>query len=290
MSTIPYTYSVLRYLHDPAAGEMLSVGVAVYAPGAPYVAARLDHHYERLSQAFADFDGDHYRKSLRQFEAAIDRLRNGWAAGLPSSWELPPDVGSLTGQIWPDAGLSFRFGPVLAGVTKDLEEALSSLFTRMVTSQYVRGQAERRSDEGVWSVYQRPLARQAVARALRPKLFATPEFKLEFDHAFKNERWHVLQPVSMDYVRADSLQAKAARWLGNAMALQGHPELGKLYLLLGAPHLEANRAAYVKAKNLLHKIPVPHELIEEDAADDFAGELADYMRQHGILDNPAGEE
>src|SRR5438132_1459647 len=63
--------------------------------------------------------------------------------------------------------------------------------------------------------------------------------------------------------------------------LRGGPM--RLYLLLGPTHLEANRAAYVKAKNLLHKIPVPHELIEEDAAEDFARELADYMRRYGII-------
>ena len=63
----------------------------------------------------------------------------------------------------------------------------------------------------------------------------------------------------------------------------------RLYLLLGPTHLEANRAAYVKAKNLLHKIPVPHELIEEDAAEDFARELADYMRRYGIIGSPDRE-
>ena len=67
------------------------------------------------------------------------------------------------------------------------------------------------------------------------------------------------------------------------MALEGSPELGRLYLLLGPPHLEMHRTAYVRAKNLLHRMPIPHELVEEDEAGDFAKQLADYMRQHGVL-------
>src|SRR5713226_287713 len=145
MNAIPYTYSVIRYVHDPAVGESLNVGVVLYARAVPFVAARLDHHYERLSHAFAEFDGDHYRKTLRQFEAAIGRLQREWFGALPSLVELPADVAGLGALVWPDVGLSFRLGPVLAGLTNDPEEALSSLFTRMVTSQYTRSQVETRS-------------------------------------------------------------------------------------------------------------------------------------------------
>jgi len=288
MSAIPYTYSVIRYVHDPAVGETLNVGVILYAPSVPYVGARLDHHYERLSHAFAEFDGDHYRKTRRQFEAAIGRLRSHWNGTLPALLNLPSDVGGVGALIWPDAGVSFRFGPVLAGLADDMDEALSALVSRMVTSQYERPHVEKRSDEAVWSVYHRPIAQKAINKVLRPKLFTTPEFELGFEHSFKNERWHVLQPVSMDYAKPEALQAKATRWLGNAVALKDHPDLGKLYLLLGPPQLEAHRAAYVRAKNLLHKIPVPHELVEENDAEEFARKLAAYMREHGVIGDVDG--
>jgi hypothetical protein len=94
----------------------------------------------------------------------------------------------------------------------------------------------------------------------------------------------------LDYVRGESIQTKAARWLGNAVALEGHPELGKLYLLLGPPQLEENRASYVRAKNLLHKMPVEHELVEEKDADEFARGLADYLRAHGVVAAADSEE
>jgi hypothetical protein len=86
----------------------------------------------------------------------------------------------------------------------------------------------------------------------------------------------------MDFVKAESLQEKATKWLGNATALKGHPQLAKLYLLLGEPRLESHRQAYDKAKNLLHKMEINHEIVEEREAEAFAHELAVFMKEHGI--------
>jgi hypothetical protein len=283
MSTIPYTYSVVRYVHDPSAGEMLNVGIVLYAPAVPFVEARFEHRYTRLSRAFAGFDGDGYRTSVRRFERSVEHVRECWRDSFPALHEFPVDVGALAAKIWPDAGLSLRLGPVLAGVTDDPADTVDALFSRLVTSRQPHGQEERRTDKDVWSVYQRPLTLQAVSRALRPKTFGTPDYRLGFEHAFKNERWHVLQPVSMDYARPEYLQEKAMRCLGQASVLKGNPELGRIYLLLGAPHQRSHREAYEKAKRLLRQMPVEHELVEEDRAEEFAGKLAEYIRAHGIV-------
>jgi hypothetical protein len=120
------------------------------------------------------------------------------------------------------------------------------------------------------------------ATGLVPKSFAGPEFEIKFDHAFQNRRWHAVQPITMDFVKAESLQEKATKWLGNATALKGHPQLAKLYLLLGEPRLESHRQAYDKAKNLLHKMEINHEIVEEREAEAFAHELAVFMKEHGI--------
>jgi hypothetical protein len=121
-------------------------------------------------------------------------------------------------------------------------------------------------------------------------VLTTPEVEVKFNHAFKNEKWHVLQPLSMDYKRKENIQNKATRWLGNAVALEATPELGTLYLLLGPPVLETHRVAYTKAKNLLHKIKIKHELIEENEAENFADEISEYMRKHNIGEGEANTE
>jgi hypothetical protein len=142
MSAIPYTFAVLRYVHDPAAGEMLNVGVVLCAPAQRYVSARLEHRYERLSNAFAGFDGDHYRKTIRQFEAALRQLQERCKSGSRDIQTPPTDAGAVVTSIWPDVDLSFRAGLVLAGLTNDLDGTLERLFERMVTSQQKQRQAD----------------------------------------------------------------------------------------------------------------------------------------------------
>jgi hypothetical protein len=284
MSKVPYTFTVIRYVHDRGAGEALNIGVVLYAPTVQFIGLEVEPRFERLSKAFGGFDGDAYRRTLRHLADAVERLQREWEH-LPEIRHLPTNAGGLLRLIWPDTDLSFEPGPVLAGVAVEpLPQVVSELFGRMVTSQAPgRGEAERRTDEEIWAVYQQPFRAQKISHLLAPKVFKAPEFELKFDHAFQNTLWHVVQPVTMDFVKPESLQDKATRWLGNATALHGHPHLGRLYLLLGRPQLESHHDAYVKAKNLLHKMPVNHELVEEHDASSFAETLASFMKQHGVV-------
>jgi hypothetical protein len=280
--SVAFTYRILRYIHDPAAGETLNIGVILYAPTTSYVDAMIDTHYERLSNTFSGFNGENFRQVLRRFEVAVDRFRETRINVLPLLAH-PDSVDQITRQIWPDEDLSFRFGPTLGGITESPEDELGEIFERMVLSQYPRDEKPHRTDDEVWTVYRRPLAEKAVTSALRPKAISTKDFQIVFDYAFSNRHWHALQPISLDVVRAESIQRKAAQWLGNCTALQGNTELTQLYLLLGEPHLHAHKAAYEKAKNILHRIPLKHEIVEEKDASSFADDLRSYMRQHSVL-------
>jgi hypothetical protein len=166
----------------------------------------------------------------------------------------------------------------MGGLSDDLPGTLAVLFDRFVTSQSQRSQLEMLTDEQVWSTVRSRLA-PAVTRALRPKKFETNDFSIEFLHAFSNERWHLVQPLSMDYARSGLIQEKAAKWLGNATALKDDPEARQstLYLVLHRPSLERHVTAYVKAKNLLHKMPIKHEMFDDEEIDSLSEELAGHL-------------
>ncbi len=289
MSKIAYTYSVVRYTHDPSAGETLNIGVLIYAPDVSYLGVRMEPRFKRLSDAFAEFDGEQYRRTLRRFEQALDNIWNNLVGGLPGMFDLPSDAGRLVAQVWPDQELSFRIGPTLAGVTDDPEQTLESLFRRMVLDQYERPVTENRNDEDVWRRYYNPIPTEA-RKALREKIITTEDYELKFPHAFKNGRWHLLQPVTLDYTRTTEIQEKASRWLGKATLLRDESEVAKLYLLLGAPRHEEQLRAYTKAKNILHKIAIPHQIVEENEAADFADYLLDYMKEHGVVADESERE
>jgi hypothetical protein len=252
------------------------------APSVKFVGVRFDHLYERLSDTFSNFDGEHYKRAIRRFEEVIHQISEKPEDRLFEMRDIPSDAATLGAKLWPDKSLSFQIGPVLAGVTETPVATLDLLFERMVASQYTRRKTEKRSDDDIWKVYQRPLTRQKVNRFLEPKKVVTDKVEVKFDHAFKNERWHILQPISLDLVRKESIQKKAAQWLGTAMAIKDDPEVGTLYLLLGSPSTRSasHLAAYKRAIKLLEEMPIQHTLVEEDQADTFARNLAEEIERH----------
>ncbi len=92
---IPYTYCVLRYVHDPAAGEALNVGVLAYAPSEHWVARQIEQRYARLSATFRGFNGHQYRAASRRTLSAVEALRARWRDALPSIDHTPHTVDSV---------------------------------------------------------------------------------------------------------------------------------------------------------------------------------------------------
>jgi len=281
MSRRNYTYSVLRYVHDPTAGEIMNIGVVIYSQQAAFIDAELMFQYQRLSDAFAGFDGDGYRRSLRAFTEAIATLRDELFSSLLAPKDLPKDASELIERIWPDRQLSFIAGAPLTGMSEDLPATLRQLYDRFVTSQYDRIRDEWRTDEEVWESFRRRFHGTVITKALRPVKVQTTNLSASFV-GFKNEQWHLLQPISLDFARESSIKRKAKEFIGEFVELADSAEIqsGKVYLLLGAPSHPQFQKAYESAKQMLMKIPVNYKLVEEIDAEAFAVEIADYVREH----------
>lgn len=285
MNKVAYTYCLVRYVHNPALGEQLNVGVVLYAPSEKFFAGRFDFHFERLSKTFADFNGNHYRDSVRNLETAFlafaDDLQQ--PHGLFGEEKPFQDVKQILKLVMPEQTLSLQFSEMFGGITDDAKQELDFVFERAVKSQYPRSRKERRSDKQVWTEYQRHLAGKRINPYLAEKRFIADDYQLKYEHAFKNDKWHLLQPVTFDYTSAQYLQERAVKILGDTELLKEQKDFSRIYFLLGRPSLEKHQSAYIKAKNLLNRISVKKEVIEETEADEFAAELADYMKKHGVI-------
>ena len=281
-----YSYAVIKYVHDPVADEALNIGVIVYSLESRFVEVKVEYNFERYSQAFANFDSQRYRQILHEFEAAVENISEHLSGG-DLFRDVPADAAGLVSRIWPDTYLSFRSGSTLRGLTTNLTTIAAELFERFVESQYAASRQVRRTDEEVWSTYRRKLAGTVVPRMLHEKTFATDSLSLTFQHCIRNERWHILQPISFDYARSNSIAETAAKWLGETTVLADNADIrsSKLYLLLGAPHEKKFLDAYRRAKKILAKIPIPHAVYEEHQADEFAADIS----EHVVVNSEAAE-
>jgi Protein of unknown function (DUF3037) len=283
MNKFGYTYCLVKYVHNPAAGEMLNIGVLLFSEEEKQIVGKFEIHHERLSSAFANFDGDHYRFVIKNLEHSVSQLNDRFK---PSLFQREfEDIKGIFRSLVPDLGLSIQFGNVLAGITSNLEDESEHIFNRLITSQIPQKEKKSRSDEEVWTIFNKPLSQNQVTKYLKPKHFTSNEYDLKFEHTFKNEKHHILDPVTMDYAQAESIQNRAIKILGQTTTLEGNPEIGKLYILLGAPKKTSHINAYIKAKNLLNKISIDKEIIEENEAADFAKEITSYMKEHGVFEN-----
>ena len=61
----PYSFSVLRYVHDPVTQEFVNIGVALYSQQVGFLRAICTTRYARITQMFTSIDGNRFRQLAR---------------------------------------------------------------------------------------------------------------------------------------------------------------------------------------------------------------------------------
>lgn len=286
MSRFEFSYAVIRYRRDVASGEALNVGIVAYAPECGQVFVHLCPRYSRLSDAFAGFDGEMHRSVMARLKTGLTAVARPLSEGLYQLEERErfPDVEALLRAVWPDQGLAYWGAPALFGVAEDLDAEGMRLYDRFVSSQSEHPENEPRRDEAaVWDDFARVLTARGVRRdILAPKAFGPAQ--VEFEHAYKNGKWHVIEPVSLDYLNPGHIKERAILTFGKVAAVSREEELGSVTVLVGRPRrIEADRR-YHEAMRLLTDLPGGlTRVVEEDNIESFAAQVEADLRSHNLL-------
>jgi hypothetical protein len=183
-------------------------------------------------------------------------------------------------MVLPADDSAFQFSSAGVGISRDLKKTLAELFDRYVEQYSSYPDLPRRDDDEVWRVFREPLERKHVAGWLAPKRIVARDYDYEFQHSWKNEMWHVCEPVSFDLIDGGSMLDKANRWVGRATSLADSSESFKIHVLLGEPQDPRLRGTFVKAQNILNKMPGHKEFVRESEADEFAEEVSREIKTH----------
>lgn len=122
---LPYSYVVLRYVHDIVRGEFANVGVVMFAPNSPFLRGRFSSDFRRLRAIFGGIDEAHLSSMLQH----LDRAFAGFQPSRPSAKR---DITQLVQQLLPADGSSLQWSPPGGGVTADASGTLDYLFQRFV--------------------------------------------------------------------------------------------------------------------------------------------------------------
>ncbi len=275
-----YTFTVLRYVHDITSGEFVNVGVALYAREANYLGAICTPRYGRVSRVFLDIDAEHFRSLMRFIQARFEEQAESLQRVTLPFVTSPKSVVEIAQNILPLDDSSLQWSEPGAGVTEDPAGTLEMLYDRMVQRYEHRVKLSSREDEEIWRPFKKELETRHVLAHLRSKRIVAKDYDYEFEHARKNGVWNMYEPISFDLLHAETILDKANRWLGRGWNLNDAPEEFKLYMLLGEPRDEKLKSAFVKAKNILNKMPIEKEFVAEHEAADFSRELANEIKQH----------
>lgn len=281
MNVYPFQFAVLRYIHDPMTQEFINVGVVIYSREARYLRAQINNRYIRLSRTFLAVNGDFYRRIAEHIERRLDRMHEQFQQ-MELFGDLPLQIETVLQQVLPVDDSSLTFEGYGAGLSTDLDEELTKLYDRMVERYIEKEDLPSRSDDDIWQVYREHLDRVQVTPSLASNVsIGVPNYDFVFHRAWKNERWHPIQPVSLDLMQSRTILEKANTWIGRATMLAESDEIGTLYLLVGGPRQEELQPAYYKAlRNMQDKMRLTHEIVQEDEAAAFSEKLAQMMEGH----------
>jgi hypothetical protein len=275
---VAYSFSVLRYIHDPVTQEFVNIGVAILSPDAKYFRAICTTSYARITQVFEKIDGQRFRQLSRYLQDQICAAGQEYESTLP--FEAGPTIEHMLARVLPPDDSAIQFSKAGVGLSVDLDRTLHELFQRHVERYTASGESPRRTDEDVWRVFREPLDRALVTPRLKPKRIVASSYEYEFERSWKNEIWHVYEPVSFDMVEAASMLDKANRWVGRATSLLDSPDPFRIHILLGEPADDRLKPTFVRAQNILNKMPGKKEFVRESEAESFAEELAREVQGH----------
>ncbi len=268
----PYSFSVLRYVHDIVTGEFVNVGVVLFAPQVRFLGAICSPRYSRLTKMFSNIDGEHYRQTTGYFQAKINEEGERLISELPLT-EMPDRVTAFASRILPLDDSTLQFSPEGYGITEKPEETLEQLYNRHVEKYSEKTDRASRTDDEVWRFYKKTFEEKHILSKLSPHQIIGRNYDYEFKYSAKNGKWHLQEPISFDLLEASSITDKANSWLGRITSLLDGGEPFKLNILLGRPRDEKLYNTFGKAQNILHSMQCEHQFIKEDEAESFAEEL-----------------
>jgi hypothetical protein len=275
-----YSNITLRYVHDVVTGEFANIGVVLYAPEQRFLEARFTTSYERLNAVFLKIDHLHYRALMRYMANRFDEI----AADIRDGLHVPPvtALNEIVRQVLPPDDSSLQWSEQGGGFTDDLAKTIDELYKRFV-ERYVAGAEQvSRSDEEIAKPFKAKLGRKA--EKLAEKTIETKDYQYDFRFAWKNNIWHLYEPVSFDLVDPGSIREKANKWLGRGVALHDAKEKFKIHFLLGEPRQAETKAAFENAIHLLSKMPGQKELVRESEMEHFAEHVAEEIGSHDAVE------
>jgi Protein of unknown function (DUF3037) len=155
----PYTYTILRYVHDVMTGEFINVGVVMHVPSQRQLLARTRTTIGRIRGVFPDLDRNAFSVAMHAVQRAFRKIAKENAE--VSLFDSEGDASEFARKAVPADDSSLQWSAVGSGLTSDAKQTFERLYERFV-ARYDTHSRHRRTDDDVW----RPVLQKLEERNL----------------------------------------------------------------------------------------------------------------------------
>lgn len=260
----PYSFVVLRYVHNVVLGEFMNVGLVMYAPDSGKMLAKANPKLGRIKGAFPDLDSKSYRSTIHSIAQGMKCIEQEMSAATKGhECKTALDCARL---VLPVDDSALQWSHVGYGLTPSIDKEFSTLFDHLVT-RYDRLDQRHINENDIWRKFTSAIRQQKVEVCFKPIQIAGNADKVKFRHAWKNGCWQAYEPLSFD-LSAEGIKDKARRWLGQLTAVKdGAKEDVHVHFIVGPPKTKNLIRAYENALEILDHVPFEHDIHEDSQVD-----------------------
>ncbi len=282
MQRTPYSFSILRYIHDITSEEFINVGIVLIANDRSFVFSKINTNYGRAKKIFPTLNAENFKKRLKSIQSLADgiAIRDQHSLQFTSENPLP----GLLQHVLAKDDSALQWSAIKSGLSKDLSETVSALYTRYIVKFEKTVVDSKKKDEDIWREFKGELEKRHLIKFLTPTTISSSDDSVSFDHAWKNGIWHCLEPISFDLSSASSIKEKAHKWLGQISSVaEGADEEFAVYFLAGRPVETDLYEAYKQALGILKKSNKV-QVFEENDAEEFSQSFENKVKRHQLED------
>jgi len=268
-------YSILKYRHSRFLEEVVNVGVVVLYPDeSVYLRFYHPDRLGRLSSLYPDLSLPFIREVLRNFKNQAKKLSE-----KPSLGENLDDI-LATYFIQPDES-AFFFTKSINVLHSDVESFESYLYNRWL-SPYFNKDREALDESELQNRFLQDIEKQqqsVVSKIKSPIILHSENYKHTFDLTWKNGHTNIVQPVSFDLVKPESIEQKGIRWYGTFNLLRRNATENdcKFDLLVSYPHDRKLNKAVKKSLDIIKSSKVNLDIIPAEEIDSYAHQVVRYL-------------
>lgn len=276
-NNISFEYAILHYRHDISTGEVLNIGLVLYAKENSYFVGKITTKFQRISKAFPNADLHFLRTYLSKIQykltsqsKKIDKSSNQFSSFQPNG------IKGILSEVIQYDDSSIFFGEPKIGVLPfdQIHNYFEQLYFKMVDQYQTKYDRDSRSDEEIWTHFKKEMVNHSYVNHLQSHIIKTKYSDIKFDHGWKNGRLNILQPISFDLMNAVNIKKKSHEWLGTLTLLNTTNALNNFYFLVGGPKHRSSEVvkAYETSIQILKEADTEYdvEVIDEKDAEYFA--------------------